>query len=237
MKKQTIILISIIGLLLLGLSLCIKTILDQRTILGEVKNGVQNSLPPTTHKVDENGSEHAIVPDEGISREAGDILYGQLLDSIAKLNKLKSGKQINSYDEYSIRKNAPFTGKVDPPVCDSTGDTTQKLTFSGSNFSGTGQIKKNGEVTGSLSLRLQLARANYWEKKWFLGDRHFYENLWSADTTVHIDTIKHIRISEAEFSRWSVSCFAGYDLLNMKPAAGVALSYEIFRFKKRKHKK
>lgn len=227
------ILILVIGLLVAALAISVRKIISDKNLKSEIKNEIQKNTPKVSRFVDAHGSEHAVIEDKAIDRQTADIVYADLLDSIAKLNKLKNSKQIIAYDEYKIRKESVFAGKID-----TTCDSVKRFSFSGNNFTGKGEIDSSGKITGSISLNLRLSRLNYWERKWFLGNRRFYQNLWSADTTIHIDSIKHLRIEEAEMSRWAVSCFAGYDVLNMRPAAGIALSYDIFRFKKhKKHKK
>ncbi len=196
----------------------------------EIKTEIQSAPQAVSHKSDKSGVDHASIEDNVVSPTTADIVYGVLLDSIAKINRINA-KQIVEISTYKLSKSGSFKGKADTVTIHDTLITTIHL--QGDNFTGEGEIKNN-VITGSFHLnKIELNRLRYWKKKWLLGTPRFYEDLSSADTTIHIDSMFNIRIKEAEFSRWSLGAFVGYDVINQKMGAGVALNFDLLRFKKR----
>ncbi|MCU7571543.1 hypothetical protein N4241_10545 [Riemerella anatipestifer] len=92
--------------------------------------------------------------------------------------------------------------------------------------------------TDSLIFRydLKLNEARYWEKRWFLGRRHYYVELWPDDPRVKVNGLRTYRIRGQPQSRWGLGVHAGYGLaisngaLRPTPVIGLGLNYNLINF-------
>ncbi len=219
-------------MLICSIVFCLATCTRNHNFKQDVKS-VAGAPAPVKHKKDKDGYDIAYIEQHYISREAAETMFKKKLDSVAGSFGINGGRIID-YSEYGITKTGALKGQADTPIY--IHDTVYlPFTMSDENIEVTGAIKGR-EVTGTAVVKLNIETTNYWDRKWLLGDPHFYQAIKSKDKNVTIDSMFNIHIADAELSRVSIGAFAGYDVLNMKPAAGISVNYDIYRFKKRKKK-
>jgi hypothetical protein len=87
-----------------------------------------------------------------------------------------------------------------------------------------------------MAYDIRLNDARYSEKKWFLGAKQNYINVYSDDKRVTINGLKSYRIKEAPPNRFGIGLSVGYGLakdgnaLKAVPYFGAGLNYNLFEF-------
>lgn len=87
-----------------------------------------------------------------------------------------------------------------------------------------------------MAYDIKLNDARYSEKKWFLGAKQNYINVYSDDKRVTINGLKTFRIKEAIPNRFGIGLSAGYGIakdgnsLKIVPYFGAGLNYNLFEF-------
>lgn len=92
--------------------------------------------------------------------------------------------------------------------------------------------------TDSLKMAydINLNDARYHDKKWFLGNKQNYINLYSDDKRVTINGVKTYRIKEAPPNRFGIGFSAGYGLgkdgneIRLIPYIGIGFNYNLIEF-------
>lgn len=173
----------------------------QQTINGIA--AVVNS-PKEVHTIDKKGNEHDAIQQTQLNSDAAKIILKPQLDSMASLLGIKD-KQIESLRRESINSQGNFTSPVDTvflPLLVFSNDTSKHDTVKTQHFLYTEKYHTeegwlyNDLIKIDWTDTIPLHNTVYWNRKWFLGKKHFTSDCYSDNKHVHITGLQDIEIKK-----------------------------------------
>lgn len=169
---------------------------DLKTIIKEPSTGIPLEAEIIARKVDSAGLEHAIAKDAAPILNTIELKVEdkRKVDSLLKVVDIKD-KQLTSYTRTLAtvsQENIQLRRVVDVVTQDTVyryQDKWLDLSF---------QRTNDTLALGSFKYDIDLEHMQYWKRKWFLGTKHSYTDIWSADKRVTIGGFDRLTIKQDE---------------------------------------
>lgn len=228
-NKINIILVILVLLLVTGLVGVFKYYSGKTQTLSAVEDALNKTKQSVVYYKTSDSANHARLRQISLTQEASELLHKKEKDSVAKILHLRSN-QIRDILSMNLNKEGSASGRVDTFTVMDT--FYQVFTYEDDRIR-INDTTSNGFRNLKYNISVDAKIVTFRKRKWFLAPWEYYIDATSSDTSVHISGLKNIHIDN-ELSRWAISGFVGYDILNKKPGIGLSLNYNIIRFKKRK---
>lgn len=156
-------------------------------------------------------------------------------DSLAKILKIKN-KQIQAFtfvkSQFALDKPLDIEVKYDTVWKDSIRKIIEYKDFKYKDK----WVDIKGDVgkTNLISLTSQdtLTKVDYWNRKWFLGKKHYYSDFTNQNPYNKIQGLKQVEL-QPTISRFNIGPHVGIDInsqFEIQPSFGISIQYSLIRF-------
>jgi hypothetical protein len=210
------------------LLLCIAGWQNAENQRNDIIGVVQHHADSLKYKRDAAGREHAEKLQTIAGREAIELIYKHTIDSLTQALRIKP-KQINNYITVGVKDTGAFTTTTDTVYLK---DSSKALHFVYNDrwLRMSGIVGKEAQITYAMTD--SLVYVTYTKKKWLLGKKSVYANIYSLNPAVHVTGLESVSIRTERPKRWSAGPYVGYGWNGAVwvPTAGVSVQYALVRW-------